>query len=164
MFIGFTGIVPELSQRCPRVYLKLSLNCLSCPKVVQMLSLLSLRWTHCHKSMPEYPQSCLKTKQVAPIMILLRCWGNGAVALEGPMTSDSTKGNSVPALVGSVCCPTSFSFKVNSRPDWILFWAAAPKGRCPVGHRGDFPDVRTSVRPPPRSILSLKFPLNNMEN
>ena len=35
------------------------------------------------------------------------------------------------------------------------FWAAAPKGRCPVGHRGEFPDVRTSVRtyvrtfPPP---------------
>ena len=22
------------------------------------------------------------------------------------------------------------------------FWAAAPKGRCPVGHRGEFPDVR----------------------
>ena len=27
------------------------------------------------------------------------------------------------------------------------FWAAAPKGRCPVGHRGEFPDVRPSVRP-----------------
>ena len=27
------------------------------------------------------------------------------------------------------------------------FWAAAPKGRCPVGHRGE--PLRTSVRPPP---------------
>ena len=40
--------------------------------------------------------------------------------------------------------------------DWFSpFWAAAPKGRCPVGHRGEFPDVRPSVRPsfrtsPPR--------------
>ena len=29
----------------------------------------------------------------------------------------------------------------------IPFWAAAPKGRCPVGHRGEFPDVRPYVRP-----------------
>ena len=28
----------------------------------------------------------------------------------------------------------------------IPFWAAAPKGQCPVGHRGEFPDVRPSVR------------------
>ena len=27
------------------------------------------------------------------------------------------------------------------------FWAAAPKGRCPVGHRGEFQDVHPSVRP-----------------
>ena len=37
-------------------------------------------------------------------------------------------------------------------PKWP-FWAAAPKGRCPVGHRGEFPYVRPSVRtyvhPPP---------------
>ena len=32
------------------------------------------------------------------------------------------------------------------------FWVAAPKGQCPVGHRGGFPDVCPSVRisvPPP---------------
>ena len=29
------------------------------------------------------------------------------------------------------------------------FWAAAPKGRCPVGHRGEFPDVRPSFRTSP---------------
>ena len=23
----------------------------------------------------------------------------------------------------------------------LPFWAAAPKGQCPVGHRGEFPDV-----------------------
>ena len=23
----------------------------------------------------------------------------------------------------------------------MSFWAAAPKGRCPIGHRGEFPDV-----------------------
>ena len=27
-----------------------------------------------------------------------------------------------------------------------FFWAAAPKGRCPVGHRGEFPDVRPYIR------------------
>ena len=27
------------------------------------------------------------------------------------------------------------------------FWAAAPKDRCPVGHRGEFSDVRPSVLP-----------------
>ena len=27
------------------------------------------------------------------------------------------------------------------------FWAAAPKGRCPVEHRGEFRDVRPSVLP-----------------
>ena len=33
-----------------------------------------------------------------------------------------------------------------------LFWAAAPKGRCPVGHRGEFPDVHTSVRMSPPEV------------
>ena len=28
-----------------------------------------------------------------------------------------------------------------------LFWAAAPKGRRPVGHRGEFPDVHPSICP-----------------
>ena len=27
------------------------------------------------------------------------------------------------------------------------FWAVAPKGQCPVEHRGEFPYVRTSIRP-----------------
>ena len=30
---------------------------------------------------------------------------------------------------------------------WSGSRAAAPKGRCPVGHRGEFPDVRPSFRP-----------------
>ena len=57
----------------------------------------------------------------------------------------------------------------------LPFWAAAPKGRCPVGHRGEFPDVRTSVRPSVRTSpcsngitlkidKKMKFPLNNIEN
>ena len=42
------------------------------------------------------------------------------------------------------------------------FWAAAPKGRCPVEHRGEFPDVRPSVRPsvpPPVDHQGLKLAL-----
>ena len=27
----------------------------------------------------------------------------------------------------------------------LAFWAAAPKGRCPVEHRGEFRDVRPTV-------------------
>ena len=38
----------------------------------------------------------------------------------------------------------------------LTFWAAAPKGRCPVGHRGEFPDVRPSIRP---SVLPYVPPL-----
>ena len=30
------------------------------------------------------------------------------------------------------------------------FWAAAPKGWCPVGHRGEFPDIRPYVRMSPQ--------------
>ena len=37
---------------------------------------------------------------------------------------------------------------------FLLFWAAAPKGRCPVGHRGEFPDVRISIRPSVRPQIS----------
>ena len=32
------------------------------------------------------------------------------------------------------------------------FWAGASKGRCPVGHRGEFRDVHPSFRPPPLAI------------
>ena len=49
------------------------------------------------------------------------------------------------------------------------FWAAAPKGQCPVEHRGEFPDVRPSFHPsvhlsflpspPPVSQQDLKFAL-----
>ena len=45
---------------------------------------------------------------------------------------------------------------------WSPFWAAAPKGRCPVGHRGEFPYVRPSFRPsvpPPVGHQGLKFAL-----
>ena len=47
------------------------------------------------------------------------------------------------------------------------FWAAAPKGRCPVGHRGEFPYIRTSIHTsvctsPPQCFSILKFPLNNL--
>ena len=56
----------------------------------------------------------------------------------------------------------------DSRHYWYAFWAAAPKGQCPVGHRGEFSEVRLSVRPsirlsvcpsvhPPLKLLSLKF-------
>ena len=58
--------------------------------------------------------------------------------------------------------------------DWLKEWsesrAAAPKGRCPVGHRGDFPDVHLSFRPSVHlsictlALINVKFPLNNMEN
>ena len=47
-----------------------------------------------------------------------------------------------------------------THPKGVAFWAAAPKGRCPVEHRGEFPYVRPSfrpsVRPPP---VGLKFAL-----
>ena len=52
----------------------------------------------------------------------------------------------------------SISFLSPSLP----FWAAAPKGRCPVGHRGEFPYVRTSVRKLMKNEKNVKFPLNNM--
>ena len=44
------------------------------------------------------------------------------------------------------------------------FWAAAPKGRCPVGHRGGFPDVRPSVLPSvlPSPPLGLNFALSGL--
>ena len=45
--------------------------------------------------------------------------------------------------------------------DWSPFWAAAPKGRCPVEHRGEFPYVRPSVRPsvrPPPGWPQIRSP------
>ena len=50
---------------------------------------------------------------------------------------------------------TLFNLQISSSfpPNLILayrlkpFWAAAPKGQCPVGHRGEFPDVHPSVHP-----------------
>ena len=51
-----------------------------------------------------------------------------------------------------------FSSYIESHP----FWAAAPKGRCPVGHRGEFPDVRTSVHTsPPRPLSDPKSALSS---
>ena len=41
----------------------------------------------------------------------------------------------------------------------LPFWAAAPKGRCPVEHRGEFPYVRPSLHPPPVGHQGLKFAL-----
>ena len=42
-----------------------------------------------------------------------------------------------------------------------LFWAAVPKGRCPVGHRGELPDICPSVHPsPPHSRQGLKSALS----
>ena len=51
-----------------------------------------------------------------------------------------------------------FSLLLSLIPSFYFypFWAAAPKGRCPVGYRGEFPDVRTYVRtyvPPPEAPL-----------
>ena len=40
------------------------------------------------------------------------------------------------------------SLRDNSNDQHNRFWASAPKGRCPVEHRGEFPYVRPSVRPP----------------
>ena len=39
----------------------------------------------------------------------------------------------------SLFAPLSFSSS-------LAFWAAAPKGRCPVEHRGEFRNVRPSIR------------------
>ena len=43
-----------------------------------------------------------------------------------------------------------------------FFWAAAPKGRCPVRRRGEFPDVVPSVllsfRPPLLAIKASNLP------
>ena len=57
------------------------------------------------------------------------------------------------------------SFASSPNPDKILkklvgstYWAAAPKGRCPVGHRGELPYVRPSFRPSPPPV-GLKFAL-----
>ena len=47
----------------------------------------------------------------------------------------------------SVCLPNCIS--LSPCPPTFPFWAAAPKGRCLVGHRGEFPDVRPYVRPSP---------------
>ena len=60
-----------------------------------------------------------------------------------------------------VACPQLKSGKTSLLD---AFWAAAPKGRCPVGHRGEFPYVRTSVRPsvrpsPPGPTLRASSPL-----
>ena len=54
--------------------------------------------------------------------------------------------------------PISLPLNPLPHPLSLSFWAAAQKGRCPVGHRGEFPDVRTyvrtSVRPPEASQAS----------
>ena len=47
---------------------------------------------------------------------------------------------------------------------WSESRAAAPKGRCPVEHRGEFRDIRPSVRPsvlpsPPVDHQGLKLAL-----
>ena len=36
---------------------------------------------------------------------------------------------------------------ISEGPKLITFWAAAPKGRCPVEHRGEFRDIRPTVYP-----------------
>ena len=52
----------------------------------------------------------------------------------------------------------------------VTFWAAAPKGRCPVEHRGGFRDVRPSFRPyfrpsvpPPVDHQGLKLALPGLK-
>ena len=46
--------------------------------------------------------------------------------------------------------------------DHVKYWgesrAAAPKGRCPVEHRGEFPYVRPSFRPSVHPSLGLQGP------
>ena len=56
----------------------------------------------------------------------------------------------------------SVGWSVDPLVGWSPFWAAAPKGRCHVGHRGKFPDIPSSVRtfaPPPR----LLWPLSDLK-
>ena len=45
-------------------------------------------------------------------------------------------------MVSGTRCP-AWSDKLKK---WSEGGAAAPRGRCPVGHRGEFPYVRPSVR------------------
>ena len=50
-----------------------------------------------------------------------------------------------------------YSFRNESQMNkTFAFWAAAPKGRCPVGHRGEFPYVRPYVPPPPKLLKPLR--------
>ena len=50
-------------------------------------------------------------------------------------------------------------WSVDRSVSWSPFWAAAPKGRCPVGHRGEFPYVRPYVRTSVRLSVPPKAPL-----
>ena len=56
-----------------------------------------------------------------------------------------------------------FRPRKNGIGEKFTFWAAAPKGRCPVEHRGEFRDIRPSVlpslRPPPVDHQGLKLAL-----
>ena len=58
MIISFTRFIPELQERCSRVFLELFLNFLSCPKVVQVLSWLS------------WGQTCLSIRRSIPHALL----------------------------------------------------------------------------------------------
>ena len=59
----------------------------------------------------------------------------------------------LPGLFTFFYLPTSLSLLILR---FTPFWAAAPKGRCPVRHRGELSDIRTSVHPylpPPWKLL-----------
>ena len=95
--------------------------------------------------------------------------------LPGPMLFIRVKGYIIiPCAEARVGTASTAEVDINEKvKQWDdgPFWAEAPKGRCPVRHRGEFRDVRPSVHPsfrpsvlPPtlQSFSSLKFSSNNM--
>ena len=74
--------------------------------------------------------------------------GNGAAAPEGLMTYDSTWGNFVPALVGSVCCPISYVRPIQGLRDRDRDFCSSIRMF-----------LRLSVHPPVlQALLRLKLP------
>ena len=91
----------------------------------------------------------------------------GDVALHSPLLVHLSIGRFVP-LLGSSTRGTNIMSSQSTQGNFSgvfyppasnqAFWAAAPKGRCPVGHRGEFPYVRPSVRPSVRTSVRTSFP------
>ena len=69
----------------------------------------------------------------------------------------------LPNIEWSRCHSVSyFAVKCRKNGYFHTFWAAAPRSGCPVGHRGEFPDVRPSIHPsvrPPLLAIKVSNPL-----